>query len=627
MLGMGMPVGTIVGNLLSNTFNYIYSSISGQEDLPPPPPPPLPSLESASESVSSAVSTFVESVGNFSHSVSTSPAASNKLPHIIFEPTPPLLTYEHEEETMKDDAELNNIEDGSYSWQAWVGMFAAVVIVGQFVRSLAKLYLLREENELLRELIAEDKAGEKEVAKPGFWDDWVYGMPTHAPEFVGRMKSWGAAKPAAKQKSRWVMTTWGPWRETIPAAELEESGAPHKTRRRHRKSRKIDSKITTYSTAEEETNTTEDSVDEIEALSFKPETTPKSANRHRRRSKKNTPLKAPVDVDQSSESEKEETLEVEKQNGVKKPTWAESYNAWKETFYKNVPVYFKRAAPVEVDLRPLPNLIPVPAQELFKELVESRDWSPVDTEQLFDAIFLAPKGYEFEALGEFKERKAGFDEYFAAHRQEFYRRLNVEVHGLDEDIITEDMDMEGLFRRSEAESVDAYNTLGLSALEDFDEQRLFINSRDDLNGNTPLISAVRASDLPRVKFLLAHGAYTNAANNSGETALLIAVRHQSLAMASELLNYFAKVNHCTQDGRSILAESLLGHNPDLYSLLREKGARFDFENANKETLYFTLIRDSGFFDADVVKNLVDNARPKDVNHGNSYGQTLLHTAT
>ena len=83
------------------------------------------------------------------------------------------------------------------------------------------------------------------------------------------------------------------------------------------------------------------------------------------------------------------------------------------------------------------------------------------------------------------------------------------------------------------------------------DQPANLASREASAANTPMVAAIRAGELDRVKSLAADGASLNTVTEAG-TPLMVAVRHQQDRIAWYLLSEGANPDLSTDDGETAL---------------------------------------------------------------------------
>lgn len=95
-----------------------------------------------------------------------------------------------------------------------------------------------------------------------------------------------------------------------------------------------------------------------------------------------------------------------------------------------------------------------------------------------------------------------------------------------------------------------------------------------LDADALLLRAARQGTPDRdvVRYLVEHGADTEARDPAGDTALLIAVRNGNLRLARHLVDNGADVNVRDADGQSALHLAVQRQEPEVASLLRRYGA-------------------------------------------------------
>jgi ankyrin repeat protein len=93
------------------------------------------------------------------------------------------------------------------------------------------------------------------------------------------------------------------------------------------------------------------------------------------------------------------------------------------------------------------------------------------------------------------------------------------------------------------------------------------NAKDEY-GQTPLILAAWAGDLPSVRELLRRGAHANARNRNGDTALIVAAAGTRIEVAKALLAAGADPDARNKQGKTALSVALGGYNGPVGRLRR-----------------------------------------------------------
>lgn len=138
---------------------------------------------------------------------------------------------------------------------------------------------------------------------------------------------------------------------------------------------------------------------------------------------------------------------------------------------------------------------------------------------------------------------------------------------------------------------------------------------------SPLIAAVNAGDLDRVRMLLGSGASIRAKEQDGTTALSVAVNRGNLEIVRYLLDAGAKVNVADKSKQTPLMQLDDDSSVELANLLILHGAKVNVKDEDGNTPLILAARNAS---AAVLKVLIDAGA--EVNAVNSDGETALMAA-
>lgn len=95
------------------------------------------------------------------------------------------------------------------------------------------------------------------------------------------------------------------------------------------------------------------------------------------------------------------------------------------------------------------------------------------------------------------------------------------------------------------------------------------------NPDSELMNAIVADDVDRVRYLMGHGAHTDARDDEGYTPLIDATRFGFVDVATALLERKADANVADKNNWTPLMWASWGDKPELVSLLTQHGAKID----------------------------------------------------
>ncbi len=102
-----------------------------------------------------------------------------------------------------------------------------------------------------------------------------------------------------------------------------------------------------------------------------------------------------------------------------------------------------------------------------------------------------------------------------------------------------------------------------------------INARDPDSGDTPLLIAVKRSDLSWMGFLLNAGANPNSKDGSGNSPLIISTNANFREGVSLLLSLGANINQANDSGETALMKAVQTRQEGMVRALLDAGARTD----------------------------------------------------
>lgn len=94
-----------------------------------------------------------------------------------------------------------------------------------------------------------------------------------------------------------------------------------------------------------------------------------------------------------------------------------------------------------------------------------------------------------------------------------------------------------------------------------------INTRDDINGYTPLHYAVKYRNIKMLKLLIEKGAWTNCQDHTGRTPVYIACHEGWLEGVEILIEKKVELNKCNEEGNSPLHAAVQENNVDIAVIL------------------------------------------------------------
>jgi ankyrin repeat protein len=153
--------------------------------------------------------------------------------------------------------------------------------------------------------------------------------------------------------------------------------------------------------------------------------------------------------------------------------------------------------------------------------------------------------------------------------------------------VTEGHDLEG---DSEKLLLLAAKSGNLNMVMGLLEDRVYINSRDNMTNDTPLILAARNGRTETVEFLIKKGAKVNDVNNHGDSALIAAAEHGHLDAVKLLLEGDAAVNRQNSEGEKALTLAARQGHLTVVEKLLEAGANIRARNNHGSTALILAAR-------------------------------------